>query len=601
MPYSQDSNIKTIEEIVQESSYSSLSTQQATAAVIKDFNQGRVSIMTSGHNWLFKHRLVMPNELRLVELNGIPELVGSAPYPMRRERILNFRDSSSTIGIFNQNTSLIGANGHYVINVPPGHYAKIFDGNKAILLSSGQHVIHSNNFRFNPHVDLVKQTDDYIGHNDLHILRVPQGKVAVVRINNETMFLEHRKEPYLFKTLQFELIKPNPQTLFSEANSKILYAGTNIRLLPDAGEVGVLNSGGRFKIVQPVEKQVGPIHEDIGTARFDGFLSTSLQNVEFPSEAVRNKNLQQGIKKEEANFDYFYTADQVKVGVRFLVNYRIQKPELTLSTLKLADIRAHIESVVTADMGNAIKKTSMQNLLSSDLSKIVEQSADTQVNFNHWQDTVKMKLKEDLAEYGIELIRLNIEEAKILNSDIEQQMSQQAVIFAKAHAQKLSLQANLDIKKAEAEQLGVLSTQKQKNDSEIAQIQATAKVKIATSEAEALRISTDAEVYTQKAQAQVLQNSPQAMLMSFLKIFADALRNGHFSSALPLTDLSNIMTTFMSQISKVVATTTPVQASNEPSPAFFQRKPSEEVDGSPAASDDTPALVSPTATIVKVD
>lgn len=553
MPFSNDLEVNSIHSMVKSSPYSLMNTQQATLAILNDFNEQRSSIMTSSFNLLFTHRLVKANEFRLVEKNGIPELVGSTSVPLRRKKLLNFRDSSSTLGIFNQNTPLIGANGHYLINVPPGHYAKIFDGNKAVLLDCGQHVIHSDNFRFNPQEDLVKQTNDYIAHNDLHIVRVPQGKVAVVRINNETMFLEHRKEAYLFKTLQFQLIKTADDNLFADANSKILYAGTHIRLLPDAGEVGVLNIGGKFKIIKPGADSAGPINEDIGSARFDGYLPTSLQNVEFPSESVRRKNIDQGISKENANFDYFYTADQVKVGVRFLVNYRITDPEKTLSTLKLADIRNHIESVVAADMGNAIKKTSMQDLLASDFSKIKDQASNIATpNFNHWQDAVKTQLKKDLSEYGIELIRLNIEEAKILNQEIEQQMSQQAIAYATAHAQKLALNANLDIKQAEAEQQRLLAQKQQETEAEIRKIKAEATLNIAKLDAAALHISTDADVYNQTEKAKVLEKSPQAMLISFLEQFCKALTNGHFSSALPLTDLSNLMSNFMAQIGTIV-------------------------------------------------
>jgi regulator of protease activity HflC (stomatin/prohibitin superfamily) len=554
MPFSPDMEVRSLAEMVQESPYAKMNTIETTNALIKEFNQGRESIMTNGLNWLFKHTLVMPNEFRLVEKNGIPELVGAAPIPQRRKKIFNFQDSSSTLGIYNQNTPLIGANGHYLVNVPPGKYAKIFDGNKAVLLGSGQHVLHSNNFRFKPEEDMVSQTSDFITHNDLHIVRVPQGSVAVIRINNETMFLEHRKTPYSFKAQQFQLISPK-EGLFYPANSKILYAGTTIRLLPDSGEVGVLNSGGTFKIIQPAANQVGPIIEEIGSARFDGYLPTSLQNVEFPSESVRKRNMEQGIKKEDANFDYYYTADQVKVGVRFLVNYRIQDPKNTLSTLKLADIRAHIESVVTADMGNAIKKTSMQDLLSSDLSSIPGDHLEDSTNgFNHWQDTVKTNLKKDLAEYGIELIRLNIEEAKILNPEIEQQMSQQAIAYATAHAQKLSLQASLEIKQAEAEQRRILAKQQQETDSEIATIKADAEVRIAEKKGKASRTQTDAAVYNQKEIAKALENSPQALILSFLKELREALTGGHFTSALPLSDLSNFMATFMEKISTIVNT-----------------------------------------------
>lgn len=221
-------------------------------------------------------------------------------------------------------------------------------------------------------------------------------------------------------------------------------------------------------------------------------------------------------------------------------------------------------------MGNAIKQTSMQDLMSSDLSKIKDPDLDgPATRFNHWQDVVKTKLKDDLAEYGIDLVRLNIEEAKILNPEIEQQMSKQAVAYATAHAQKLALQSNLHIKQAEAEQNRMLATQQQETDAQIGQIQAAAKVNRAKLDAEALQITTDAEVYNQKEKAKVLENSPQAMLMSFIQEFSRALTNGNFSSALPLTDLSNIMAHFMSQISQLFNKEPAIGESSTRSPTFF--------------------------------
>jgi len=137
-------------------------------------------------------------------------------------------------------------------------------------------------------------------------------------------------------------------------------------------------------------------------------------------------------------------------------------------------------------------------------------------------------------------------------------------------SQKLALQSTLHIKQAEAEQKRVLSTQQQQTDAEIGQIQAEAKVKRAKLEAESLQISTDADVYSQRERAKVLENSPQAMLMSFLREFSQALTNGHFSSALPLTDLSNMMSNFMSQISQMINKKPVVIEGGSASPAFFQ-------------------------------
>ena len=92
----------------------------------------------------------------------------------------------------------------------------------------------------------------------------------------------------------------------------------------------------------------------MANARFVGFLSTNLENVEFPSESVRNQHLKQKVSESDAVYDFFYTKDPVKVGVKFFVSYRIINPALTLEHLSLNDIKKHIESVVNTDMGNVI-------------------------------------------------------------------------------------------------------------------------------------------------------------------------------------------------------------------------------------------------------
>lgn len=540
-----------LEDIVAKSPYAHLNTAKAADAVLNDFNQGRETIMTSGFNALFTHRLVKQDEFLLVQKNGVPELVGPSNIPVRRQKIFNFRDSSSTLAQVKQSQVLIGANGHFVINVPPGKYAKVYDGNKALLLDQGQHVIHSNNFRFDPSKDLVDQKSLYIAHNDINILRVPQGQVAIVRVENKSMFLESRPEPYVFKTQQFILESPDANNLFHQANSKKLQAGTQIRLIPDVGDIAVVNNYGHFDVIKPSNDKKEPMIIDIANARFDGFLTTNLQNVEFPSDQHKIEG------RENINYDYYYTADGVEVGVRFFVCYRIVNPDKTLQNLSLSGIRNHIESVVTTDMGNAIKQTSTQDLLATDLTTIKNKEKQKEGVLQHWQDKVKTKLCHNLDEYGIELVRLNIEEAKIQNAEIEKQMSSLAITSARTRADLSALDATLKTRELSAQQDRDLAIKRQENDVQLNIMRAEGGLKAASIKAEEEKVLGAAAAAKQAYMVKIAENSPEAMMMNFLQAFVQAIQGGHFSSALPLSDLSNLLTTFINQITQATGKNPP--------------------------------------------
>jgi len=90
-------------------------------------------------------------------------------------------------------------------------------------------------------------------------------------------------------------------------------------------------------------------------------------------------------------------------------------------------------------MAAACQETSLQNVFGSDMSKIPSKEENViSVPFVRlWQDSVKVKLSDDLMKYGIELIRLNIEELKITEKEIEKKIGEQAYLVAEANA-KLS-------------------------------------------------------------------------------------------------------------------------------------------------------------------
>lgn len=536
-----------LKDIITPCPYDGMTSAQTTQAIAKDFNQSRPSIMTQGFNWLFQHRLVRETEFRLVEKNGIPELVPGSSTPLRREKILNFQDSSSTVGIFKQSDAVIGLNGHYVVNVPAGKYAKIFDGKEAKILDSGQHVIHSNNFRFNPATNLVDQNSEYIQHNNLHILRVPPGKLAIVRIDNVCQFLESRKEPYVLDTLQFHLER-NGDELFYDANSKVLQAGTTLRLVPDIGEIGILNVGGTYNIVEADPSPVNsgrPIIRDINNGRFDGFLQKNLNNVMYPSEKVVRRHKENGMSDKEAGFYYFETSDSVKVATRLFVSYRIVNPQLALEKLQSGDIAAHIEAVVSSDFNIAIKRTSNQELQSSNLSHVTD---DDEENAEYWQDRVKIKLKKSLLEKGIEVERLNLNETKINDPEIERQMARQAVNVTEANSRWVALSTNLEIARAEAEQKRELDLLRQTTENELLLTKAEGEKAAAQIKADATGIENQTQLNFQKQMVEMLSSSPQAMMLEFLKAMVKALQGLSLSSSLPVSDIFNYIKQGMEEV-----------------------------------------------------
>jgi regulator of protease activity HflC (stomatin/prohibitin superfamily) len=130
-------------------------------------------------------------------------------------------------------------------------------------------------------------------------------------------------------------------------------------------------------------------------------------------------------------FFTYYTKDSVKVSVRLFVAYKIKNPLIALANLNAEEIDHHIESVTHVDMAAACQETSLQHMFSTDMTKIPNEDDKSENIFRVpfvrlWQDKVKTKLYEDLVKYGIELIRLNIEELKISDKAIEKKIGEQA-------------------------------------------------------------------------------------------------------------------------------------------------------------------------------
>lgn len=550
--YNEVDAYKTLEDLLIPSQYADQDAATTYNNIVKDFNQARPTIMTTGHQWLFKHRRIEPNQYRLVHRNNIPELVAFSETPQRRQKMLDPFYSSSTLGIFNQTKPVVGAYGHYVINVPNGQYAKVMDKTEAKIYGPGQHVIHSNNFQFDPTRDLVNEKETWIQHKDLNILRVPAGKVATITVNGESFILESRPEPYVYKSNVFQLVGPGGQERFYDANTKSISIGAKRRLLPDVGEVAVVNQFGVPSFYPDEEKghsHDGPIIVDDANARFDGFMSTNLENLEFPSAETKTRRKDEGANQKKQNYDVFNTSDPVEVGVKFFVCYRIKDPSKVLKHLDFKDIKRHIEFVVNTDMGKAIQRTSIQHLLASDQSTaglpgyagetlpdtVAEDDVSRKPRF--WQDEVKTQLKSDLDELGIELIRLNIEEATILDEEIKKEMSKQAVIVAKAQSENSAIDTVNAVAQRRAELDQKLALKQQETETILVTKKAQAQLEAAEIEAQTTKVVTDASTSALITKGDALKDNDAMFQLELASKFSEAVQNGKFSSTMPLSDL----------------------------------------------------------------
>jgi len=283
-------------------------------------------------------------------------------------------------------------------------------------------------------------------------------------------------------------------------------------------------------------------------------LSTTMQTLIFPSKVQQKKKMEEKVPAEEIPYEIVMTSDSLKVGVKLLVAYQISDPEVALSKIRREDIERHIESVADADMTRAIQQCTSQQFLSSyrttpkkanavddDSQKPGVPSAPERLTI---QDEVREHLANDLERYGVKLIRMNFEEAKVLNTKILDQLQQQAISTASTNAQAAIMEQQYDIARKKAEQEAEVAriAQEQANQNVINQARAAgeavkaqaeaeliaaerrAKTKIMEAEAEAKAILLKAEAQQKAAelQAQIVQKYPAALSVELAKVQSQA-------------------------------------------------------------------------------
>ncbi len=317
---------------------------------------------------LFRYRLLQRNQLRLVQRNGTPELVTFSGFAERRKKVWSIwpwtwfkaaNTSSHTVQILTfkelENQGYLGYGDRHLILVKQGYFARVKIDGLPTLLKPGVHILKTNNFDYK---DQVSQDDPHISHETCHFLRIPPGKLATVRSQNVSQLWTGS---HAFRSNNFQIHHVKTNTLFYDLNDANIGLDQLRRLLPKAGELAVYSIGTKIHTygTEQEEQEEAKILNS-PNVRFIGFLSTNLQNCNFPAP------------EEKQEYYKYYTQDLVLIGVKLYIIYSIRDPEKVLAKLKFNDINEHVRRTTHTDMLKVIKEFPFQQLQTSKTTKPVD-------------------------------------------------------------------------------------------------------------------------------------------------------------------------------------------------------------------------------------
>jgi len=509
--------------------------------ILNAFNGNNQSIMEE--SVMFGTR-IKRDEFRLVHRNNTPELVGFTAIPLRK-KIYTY-GTTEDISIHKINDLIVGAHGVYLVNVPVGCVVKAFYGNnQPVLLAEGPHVIHNATFRLDKD-SVYSLNSEWISHKPVHILRVPKAKIAKVWLGNEPYLLESRNEPYVFNTPYFSIVRKSDKELFFDASAEVLIHGSIKRLQPKTGQVAITFLNGTL-VTYPASQNNEPIIITNPNHVFDGFLPTNIQTMVLPSDET--KELRKKERPNDAdyvNYEIFLTKDALQVGMRILVVYYISDPNKTLSMLNKDQIKSHIENIVVADMSSVVQRLSSSEFMCTDMTKTMPNFKDNLINttvasnepgnpgnnpefIRFIQDSVKNKLALDFKEYGVELIKINLETPKVLDQRISAKMAEYSLLVSETNSKEAVIDKRNNIARKEAQILAAQNDIKQSQENNAKINAAKANLEAARMAAEATMVTANAEAAAAtcvaEAKAKLFEAYPKLFEYEMAKLQATAMAN----------------------------------------------------------------------------
>jgi hypothetical protein len=226
-------------DVVRQPNVQGASPDARTRSLQSLYNQNRTELFMV-ESRMIGHR-IEPGSVRLIHLNNVPEMVTSLDGP-REFPVVKGLDMREDYGVCPESRLFYGAKGMFVVNVPQGKFALAYQGQEPLILDQGTHVIASPNLQEITERSLVDQSDFSINHGNLHIIRVPPGRVACITLRNQPYILESRREPYVFKNALFSF---NSASDFADCGAPYIRNGSLHVLQVPKGKVATVWVGAK--------------------------------------------------------------------------------------------------------------------------------------------------------------------------------------------------------------------------------------------------------------------------------------------------------------------------------------------------------------------
>lgn len=377
----------------------------------------------------------------------------------------------------------------HIAQVPTGFLGLVLESNSAAFLHEGVHIYDSATLTWK---GLQSKVLEQISHGTLHRFRVTKGKMACVFMNNEPYIIEN-SGTYQVDSGSFNFAK------LVETTDKNVKQGAKLITTVYSGEVGIRYSSGELEILEP-----GRHVANDAAHVFDSFMSTQ-------QRSIRLKASGQEIFECE-------TKDLVKIGIRADVFFRISDPKRVITEVGVEKVNELVVETSIATMTNIMRSTSLNDIAQSDNPSAIseEDVAKAQMQaqamgiakkeelfFDRAHDQFLSKLHDDFKKrYGIEVTNIRIEQFKILDESLANNIAQQVLNTADTQNQLMNLEGQTKIATQEQHRDLAVKQIKAKGDAAMRQIQLDASLKQAQAETEAMQVTAEGEALVVRIKAE---------------------------------------------------------------------------------------------------
>ena len=266
------------------------------------------------------------------------------------------------LGLVNISDEYIGHDSIHILNVVKSQVAKAYCDNLPRLYGEGRHIIESPNFSYQG-TEIISPDNLCITHGTITILQVPRGKIALAWKQNEPFLLDI-PGLYEFNSNNVHFVE------FVDASERFIELGSKKVIQVYTGEVGITYNEGNLMVLTNGRHVI-----DSSTHVFERFLSTKQRSIRLitygaghkkaKSTGKCTKKWEQQIDDDNSDLLVCETKDLVKVGVRADVFYSISDPDKCIQKLNTDELEDLVRETAVATLTNIIRSTDLNQIAQS--------------------------------------------------------------------------------------------------------------------------------------------------------------------------------------------------------------------------------------------